>query len=425
MFLPLGTDLRLRRPTVVNHALIAVNLVVFIGMFAATAQDPDRFDAIVVKWGLIWNPAEWWRFATYSVVHDGLWHVGGNMLMLWVFGPPVEDRLGRVGYLALYLVGMAGSAAAHVAASHAPAVGASGAVAAVGGAFLVLFPMIHVRTFILFFTIGVYNIPALWFIGFFIAKDFLMAGFGDGDNVARAAHLGGYGVGIAAAFALQLGKVVPRGPFDFLSLLKQAKRRNEIRTALAEAGEDRERRFGRAGEGKAGKAPGRMESARSDALALARAKVSDLVSREQLPEAAEAYRELLALHGPPHFPGAGAADGPTPGTAVMSRRPQMLLANWFFEQGRHAEAMSAFERYAAAYPRDSETPHVKLLMGLIAGRYLGQAEKARTLIGEALPKLHDEEQRGLAQQILDELGTGNGGGTGSASGGAIDPERRT
>lgn len=434
MFLPLGTDLRLRRPTVINHALIAVNLAVFIGMFAVTAQDPERFDAIVMKWGLIWIRAEWWRFATYSVIHDGIWHVAGNMLMLWVFGPPVEDRLGRLGYLALYVVGMVGSAAAHVATSAAPAVGASGAVAAIGGAFLVLFPMVHIRTLILFFVIGIHNIPALWFIGFFIAKDFLMAGFGSADNVARAAHLGGYGVGITVAFALQLFKIVPREPFDFLSLVKQAKRRNEIRSALAEAEGERKQRFGLANEERPGgstsqasKAQGPVDAARSDALAAARAKVTDLIARERLPEAAAAYQELLAMHGPYSVPAKGpikkaagvvAEENALPGTAVMSRRPQMVLANWFFEQARHAEAMSAFERYVAAYPLDSETPHVKLLMALIAARYLKQVEKARTLIGEAMPKLRDEEQQGLARQILQELGAGDGSG-------AVDPGRRT
>lgn len=410
MFLPLGTDLRLRRPTVVNHALVAINLAIFVAMFAVTVRDPEHFDAIVGKWGLLWIPAEWWRFLTYSVVHDGIWHVAGNMLMLWVFGPPVEDRMGRVGYLALYLVGTVGAAAAHVATSHAPAVGGSGAVAAVCGAFLVLFPKVHIRTFILFFTIGMYQIPALWFIGFCIAKDFFAAGLGGAaDNVARAAHLGGYGVGIATAFMLQLTKVVPREPFDFLSLVTQAKRRNQIRAALAEAEEDRTRRFGLSGNSTTGrfdkprKGTPKHDAARSDALALARAKVTDLISREQLAEAAGAYQELLALHTPEH----AATDGPLPGTAVMSRRPQMVLANWFFEQSRHAEAMSAFERYVAAYPLDSETPHVKLLMALIAARYLKQAETARTLINEAMPKLKDEEQQGLAKQILEELGPPN------------------
>jgi len=431
VFLPLGTDLRLRRPTVVNHALIAVNLAVFIGMFAVTAQDPQRFDAFVMKWGLLWDPAQWWRFATYSVIHDGIWHVAGNMLMLWVFGPPVEDRLGRLGYLALYGVGMVGSAAAHVATSAAPAVGASGAVAAIGGAFLVLFPMVHIRTLILFFVIGIHNIPALWFIGFFIVKDFLLAGLGSADNVARAAHLGGYGVGITAAFALQLFKFVPREPFDFISLLKQFKRRNQIRSALAEAEGERKQRFGIANKERPGKATsdarkaaGQVDSARSDALAAARAKVTGLIAREQFPDAAAAYQELLAMHEPEDavakepikkISGSAPEDRALPGTAVMSRRPQMLLANWFFEQARHADAMSAFERYAAAYPLDSETSRVKLLMGLIAARYLGQAERARALIGQAMPKLGDEEQKELARQILDELGPGSVRGAGSGA----------
>src|SRR5690606_10854959 len=118
-------------------------------------------------------------------------HVLGNMLILWVFGTSVEDRLTRWWFLAFYLVGGAAAGAAHALLESSPALGASGAVAAVTGAAIVLFPRSNVKCIVFFFIIGIFNIPAWIFIAFAIAKDIFFAGLG-GGNVAYFAHLGGY-----------------------------------------------------------------------------------------------------------------------------------------------------------------------------------------------------------------------------------------
>jgi len=379
VFIPLGTDRPLTRPTVINHGVIALNLMAFGACMVAKGVGQEFWESVQGRFGLVWIPSEWWRFLTYSLLHADGWHIAGNMLFLWVFGPSVEDRLGRVGYALLYVGGAAASGAAHVAMSAAPVIGASGAISAVTGAFLIFFPRTNIRTLILFFIIGVRDIPAAWFIAFAIARDFLM--MNAGDNVARVAHLGGYGVGIVTALTLLALKIVPRERYDVLGLFRQGQRRRQIREA-AEVSQRKTRAKTGAEE---------VESAIVDAVAADRAAVSTRLAALDSPGAMRAYRTLLERH--PRAPGA----------ACLSRRYQLEIANAFFNARDFVTAMAAYERFLDAYPRDPEIAHVKLLMGLIAARYLHQPDRARTLIADARPSLRDEEQVGLAAQLLADL----------------------
>ncbi len=155
-----------------------------------------------------------------TFLHGGFLHIGGNMLFLWVFGNNVEDFLGRAKYLAFYLLGGIGASMAHVlwtlstssAACNAsdvggctPSVGASGAVAAVMGAYLLLFPRARVKVlvpiFILFTVIQMSALAtlAIWFVyQFFIAWQDLTGV----TNVAWMAHVGGFLFGFVAIFLL-------------------------------------------------------------------------------------------------------------------------------------------------------------------------------------------------------------------------------
>ncbi|MBK7404603.1 MAG: rhomboid family intramembrane serine protease [Phycisphaerales bacterium] len=124
MFLPLGTDRYSRRPTVVTYALIAANLAVF-GLLRVVAQqhaaEAGRWEALAT---LVPGRSAWWTYLTYAFLHAGFAHIAFNMLALWVFGPDVEDRLGRIGFLGLYLAGAVG-AGAHAAFDRHGVVGAS------------------------------------------------------------------------------------------------------------------------------------------------------------------------------------------------------------------------------------------------------------------------------------------------------------
>jgi membrane associated rhomboid family serine protease len=142
-------------------------------------------------------------------LHGGWLHIGGNMLFLWIFGNNVEDRMGSLGYLAFYLLGGLAAAALQVAlaaGSTIPSVGASGAIAAVLGAYLVLFPRARVLTVVFFFLITIIELPAVAVLGFWFVLQ-LFSGIGQlgsevNSGVAYAAHVGGFVFGVLVALAL-------------------------------------------------------------------------------------------------------------------------------------------------------------------------------------------------------------------------------
>lgn len=137
-------------------------------------------------------------------MHAGWMHLIGNMLYLWIFGDNVEDRMGHIKYLLFYLFGGVFAAAAHIfvnPGSQIPTVGASGAIAAVLGAYLILYPQSRVATFIpLGFFMTLRTVPAsivlvVWFVLQFF-EGVLSLGAGDMGGVAFWAHIGGFVVGV-------------------------------------------------------------------------------------------------------------------------------------------------------------------------------------------------------------------------------------
>ncbi len=152
------------------------------------------------------QPSVWVTVFTSMFMHGSLLHIGGNMLFLWIFGNNVEDAMGPVRFIAFYLLGGLAADAAQILVdtnSTVPTLGASGAVAAVLGGYLLLFPRARVVTFvfiIFFFTI--LELPAILFLGIWILQQALFAYFdlvqptGDGGGVAYFAHIGGFALGL-------------------------------------------------------------------------------------------------------------------------------------------------------------------------------------------------------------------------------------
>ncbi|MEE9199485.1 MAG: rhomboid family intramembrane serine protease, partial [Dehalococcoidia bacterium] len=155
-------------------------------------------------------PTVWLTLLTTMFIHGGWMHLLGNMLFLWVFGDNVEDRLGRVKYLLFYIItGLFASAAQLLVNfnSGIPAIGASGAIAGVLGAYFLLFPTSQIRTVIFFFLITIISLPAYLLIGIWILLQFFSAVAGSlggtfAGGVAYWAHVGGFAAGflIIAAF---------------------------------------------------------------------------------------------------------------------------------------------------------------------------------------------------------------------------------
>ena len=241
MLIPLGTDRLPPRRAITTSILIVLNLLVFLGMILANRSGYASLEDTLNAGAVGRNGFEPWTLFTYQFLHDpnGLGHLGFNMLFLWVFGQAVESRLGHWGFAAFYLLGGIAAALAHMVASPAPAIGASGSVAAVSGAFLALFPRATVRILLFFFLIGIYHIPALWFIAFYIVIDLFsqFAGMlGRSNDVANAAHLGGYAFGFSTALLLLAVGMLPRTDLDALYLFKQSRRRAAMRAATREYG---------------------------------------------------------------------------------------------------------------------------------------------------------------------------------------------
>ena len=145
-----------------------------------------------------------WLAVLYSMfLHGGWLHIGGNMLFLWIFGNNIEDRMGPVPYLLFYLVSGLVAAAAHIAVqpnSTVPVIGASGAIAGVMGAYLVLFPNVRIRTLLIFFLVLIRDIPAKWLLAFWFVLQFFTS---PSEGVAWVAHVGGFAFGALIAFLLR------------------------------------------------------------------------------------------------------------------------------------------------------------------------------------------------------------------------------
>jgi membrane associated rhomboid family serine protease len=207
--IPLYDTARSRRVPIVTWLLIALNVLVFVYEIGLNAPALER---LVRAWGLV--PAllisqpqtEWTTVLTSMFLHGGWFHMLSNMWVLFIFGDNVEDRMGGGRYLMFYL--MSGVAAGMLQSfllpgSREPMIGASGAIAGVLGADLILFPHARVASLVpIFFIFTIIQIPATLFLLFwFVSQLFsgwLTLGGTAGSGVAWWAHVGGFLFGILA-----------------------------------------------------------------------------------------------------------------------------------------------------------------------------------------------------------------------------------
>ena len=254
MFFPFRDDNPTTRPATVTYTIVAINVLAllwlsrqpeleqvvavhrygFVPARVAQLVDPkpiqvpveelvqNRFGVVVARRGvppLEANPGQIvLSWLTSMFLHGGWLHLVGNMWFLVIFGNNVEDRLGHLTYLVLYVLGGLTAAAFHWAgnpSSVAPVIGASGAVAAILGAYAITWPWARVRTLVfLFIFITIIDLPALLVLGVWFLTQLLNAthqNVGVGENVAWWAHVGGF---VAGAFLMPLmsSLVVSRPP---------------------------------------------------------------------------------------------------------------------------------------------------------------------------------------------------------------------
>ena len=228
--IPLRDNIPTAETPVVTYALIIANVLVYFlwqrgGLHARQPEHSQHYTCQLHEWAAI--PDEFFgsklplpsqcgvddapTFATVFTamfMHGGLLHLGGNMLFLWIFGNNVEDAMGPVKFLVFYLLGGVAAFALQFAidpSSQVPTLGASGAIAAVLGGYILLFPRAKVVTviFIVFF-FTILELPALLVLGIWFLEQALMGYFdlaqpaGGGGGVAYFAHVGGFVFGLLA-----------------------------------------------------------------------------------------------------------------------------------------------------------------------------------------------------------------------------------
>jgi membrane associated rhomboid family serine protease len=217
MFIPLK-DLNPRRTyPVVNTLLILTNVIVFLYEFTLTphqyqafelanATIPSHIRGALSGHGSV--EAALLPIFTSMFLHSGFMHIAGNMLFLWIFGDNVEDYFGHIPYLLFYLVCGIGSGLTHILFnlhSSLPALGASGAISGVMGAYIILYPRARVLTlvFIFFIPIPAFIILGYWFLLQFLAGVTTVGAVATG-GVAWWAHIGGFLLGMVIT-GLSLG----------------------------------------------------------------------------------------------------------------------------------------------------------------------------------------------------------------------------
>lgn len=465
MLIPLTTDRPQRRYPLATWAILVVNIALFVVMAGLEPSNRHGFeramnaltlDPVAVglqkapvgvfaggrEGGLDGQPfygarvplnsGGWWTFLTYQFLHGGFLHILGNLLVLWVFGPSVEDRFGRVGFVLFYLFGGVLAGVMHGAFNASPVIGASGSIAAVTGAFLVLFPRTHIKVLLFFILIGVYELPAWVFILFAVIKDIWGLGTSGGE-VAFLAHIGGYLFGFTVAMGLMVTKLLPDEDYSLFAIARHAKRRADFKASAREADAEwkqrteksqkpsaqRDERRAGVDEGATGRGAGyggrlkpgaggveervlwqRMDSAEARAIADAQgeresAMRADLASKVDAQDADAACRAFRTLE----------REGGEGSLLRGNRRVLVDAGNLFTAHGRHRDAADAYEAFLASLKgfSDAEEGRVRLMLALVCHRYLKQPERAAAALKGIKGSFTDPELHALAELLRDEL----------------------
>ena len=202
ILIPLRSSERVYSTAKITAGLIALNAVIFL--YQVSMPEPV-LNEFVSQWGLVPDRLNVATLITSMFLHGGWLHILGNMLFLWVFGRNVEDYIGGVRFLTLYLACGVVAAIVQVIAnpfSRVPTIGASGAIAGIMGAYLIRFPRTNIHTLFFFIFLTTFDIPAAWLLLYWFAIQFI-SGFGSlgqtdysGGGVAWFAHIGGFIAGM-------------------------------------------------------------------------------------------------------------------------------------------------------------------------------------------------------------------------------------
>ncbi len=335
---------------------------------------------------------EWWQYISYQFVHLDIWHLGGNMLFLWVFGNSVNSKFGNLPYALFYLSAGIFAGWGFTLNHEGQLMGASGSIAAITTTFMVLFPRSRILFLFFFILITVFELPCLWVILFKVVLwDNVLAPYliGGGSEVAYGVHLLGYGYGFAATLALQLFGAVPRDQFDLLAVLKRWNQRRAFSSAMSDPQAQARAKHGKVARPIVLDAGQRREvEARLDRIAELRAKIHDALAAPTGSAAAVDYYEQLTQLDPEQG---------------LPKQQQLAIARLLYSSKKYPQAAGAFEMYLKQYPKDRENNETRLLVGIIYARDLEQYEAAEGHLKLALDSLIDDSRKQQCQQWLDRV----------------------
>ena len=392
MIFPIKTDYQMSIRPWVNYSLIIANVLIFLmGYNGMTAAGMSRIDLLMLRP----DPPQMLQFFTAMFLHASWMHLIGNMVFLWVFGNAINDRFGNLGYIAFYLAGGVVSGVGYLTFSgQVPSLGASGAISAVTGAYLVLLPRVRLTVLAWIIFIQVFEMSSLFFLAIQFAFNMWMSvgklgGANIGGGVAYWAHSSGYLFGIGVAAALLVLRILPRDTFDLLNLIRSGWRRHEYRKMAAKG-------FDPFSQTRVSKSPGKsrrvhaktVETATPDSPAVRemklRSEISQACGRHDLQTASAKYLQLIQI-----------ADD-----AILGRSQQLDVANQLMSTDRQAQAADAYERFLQHYSQYEHIADIHLMLGILYGRYLHQYDRAANYLEKAAAKLEDPKKVELAKADL-------------------------
>ncbi|MHC4476687.1 MAG: rhomboid family intramembrane serine protease [Planctomycetota bacterium] len=390
MIFPIRTSIRPRRTPYTNYALIVVNVIFFVLTYwpRQTASGQEEFLRFWAEQFML-DPRrpQVWQFVTYAFLHGGLLHLLGNMYFLYLFGNGVNDKLGHISYLCLYLGGAVFAGIGHSLLRMNPVLGASGAVAAITGAYLVLFPQTVITILYWFFFIGTMELSALYFILFkLIVWDNIVEPKFSVAAVAYDAHLAGYAFGIGAILLLLATGLITGSGLDLWSMMRQWNRRRRYRDFVS-AGYD-------PFTGNTPTKPIRAKQIKTPAqreheqqVMRLRSEIAERITQRNLHAAADLYLELMDRDG----------------AQIPPRQYLLDIANQLASEDRHTDAAHAYEKFLMHYANYEYVEQVELMLGLIYSRYLDKPEPALQHLQAAAKRLTDPSQRQMCQNEIDKL----------------------
>lgn len=397
LILPLGDENPASRKPYVTWAIIAINGLVFFGLNLLRGQEGTLADispADAMDFGLLPSEPRFWNFISTQFVHANLLHLAGNMWFLHIFGDNVEDKMGRLPYLGFYLLGgvvasasfllfgstivsALGASGGDLATQwkQVPLVGASGAIAAVTGAYIVFFPKARIRVLWWLIFVGFSSFPAILVVGMFFLKDLISAAIVGSSMLGGAVHVGG------VAYAAHVGGTI-MGVLTAL-LLKPRLR------AKGGSPWDKDTGFSRrvsedtdSGEWSAG-----WDGPRTAPSRDLRDQLVGAVLDQRMDLAMDLYVKWKA----------------EPRQKVLPPGVEIEIAHEIVRRGDIEGALDAYRSYLGRHPVAPDAAEAKFRLGLLHARATGEHRRAREWLLQAVQEHANPATVEYAKRELEEL----------------------